>query len=134
MYLNDLIQCLPKGKLSELQRWHLGALVLHCVLHSPCSSSSTRRSFSRACKFLPRGRKRLPQNSNWKNITPCLAGCLSLLWAAGTAASELPWGCAWPGSKRPSHAGKPLGQSVTLLTATVPLSPRPIPDLCLKVI
>lgn len=66
----------------------------------------------------PKDKKRYPWNKNWIEIALCLAGCLSLPWAAGDCPQRLPWSCAWPES---SFADR----------ATGPMSPSPTPDLCL---
>lgn len=54
---------------------------LYCVLRPSCSSSSTRRSFSRAYNSYSKDRKKCPQSRSWET-TLCLAGCLSLPWTA----------------------------------------------------
>lgn len=57
-----------------------------------------------------------------------------LPWVAGDSNLSGLGGIVLGQSQTPSHAGKPSGQSIAFLTEPVPVSPRPSPDLGLKVI
>lgn len=57
----------------------------------------------------PKGRRRFPQRRSWEEIALCLAGCLSLSWAAGD-------------SNHRGFRGIVLGQSQT--GSAMPESPR----------
>lgn len=55
----------------------------------------------------PKGKKRDPWNKNWIEIAHCLAGCLSLPWAAGDSPQRLPWSGARPESHSPARLERP---------------------------
>ena len=112
--------------------WAPELVPVHSALHPPCSSSNTRRSLSRACKFLPGRQKRGPWSKSRLERALWLAAASVSPGQLGTALRGVHSVVLGRSRTGPARLESPRADCGFADRATTPVPPRPTPDVCLK--